>query len=484
MKRALLIAAACAALYGASLGHFFVSDDFLNFERNLFATPAEAIGFFSTRDVDFYRPIPRLHFGGLALLAGDHVIVWNVANLILHVLASLAAAGLAESLLGRRGFAPAAVGVLFAVHFIHVEPVLWASGVTTLYVTLFVLTALLEFRRARETGAMKHLSRSVAAFAAALLCKETAVAFVPLLLLTTWWRPPVRPDGEPTRPFPAFPEVLPFAILLGAWATVTMGIDRGGDASPYQLTLGPHVVKNVAFFLAGGFLPLPYWRIQELWSAGGGAGAFVLALMRDPALGLPLVAGGAALVWALLRGGRDVRAGFAWILLAASPFLLLPGSGERFLYLSSFGACLVIACGLDRLRAGGRERGAFPWAPVAGAAALVLFLAGALDRQADWKLAGRWTREIVARWSFFRELPADEPIEFVGVPERHRSAWVFRNGFPSMVRLYWDGRPYGLEGELPEETQGPVRRMAVRLGENGAVGMHPEGPDRRPPEEP
>ena len=140
----------------------------------------------------------------------------------------------------------------------------------------------------------------------------------------------------------------------------------------------------------------------------------------------------------------------------------------------------MIARGLERLRAGDRPRGAFPWTLAAGAAVLVLFLAGNLDRQADWKLASRWTRGIVARWSFFRELPAEEPIEFVGVPERHRSAWVFRNGFPSMVRLYWDGRPYALEGGLPEGGE-KAERMVVRLGETGTVGMHPENLNLRPP---
>jgi hypothetical protein len=474
MRRALLIAGACVAMYGSTLGHWFVSDDFLNYERSRFGTLGEAIALFSTRDVDFYRPIARLHFGLLAGIVGDRVVVWNAAGLLLHVLASLAAARLAESLTGRRGFLPAAAGVLFAVHFIHVEPVLWASGVTTLYVTLFVLLALAEFRRSRETGETRHLTRSVALFAAALLSKETAVAFVPLLLLTTAWRPPAGPGGAPTPRLPALHEAAPYALLLGAWLLVTLGIDRGGDASPYRMSAGPHVVKNAAFFLAGGFLPLRYWRIQELWSGSEGTGAFLAALARDPALGLPLAAGAVALAIALARGGRDVRGGIAWIVVASAPFLALPGSGERFQYLPSFGACLVIARGLEALRAGG-ARAALPRFAAASAAVLALFVVGNLDRQADWRTASRWTREIVARWSFFRVLPAEEPVELIGVPERHRSAWVFRNGFPSMVRLWWEGRPYALEGQLPEGTV-PARRIRVQLGSSGTVGMVPAVP--------
>jgi hypothetical protein len=109
-------------------------------------------------------------------------------------------------------------------------------------------------------------------------------------------------------------------------------------------------------------------------------------------------------------------------------------------------------------------------------AALLVLIAGNIDRQRDWAIASRWTRSIMGRWSYFQSLPAEEPIEFVGIPDRHRSAWVFRNGFPSMTRLYWDGRPYGREGETA--FPGAVRRMYVRLDPtSGAVGMTPGGQD-------
>ena len=74
-------------------------------------------------------------------------------------------------------------------------------------------------------------------------------------------------------------------------------------------------------------------------------------------------------------------------------------------------------------------------------------------------------------------------MEFVGIPETYRSAWVFRNGFPSVVRMYWGGRPYFRTGEPPAGPE--PERMIVALNPNGAVGMFPpgaEGPER--PESP
>jgi len=476
MRTALALVAVCFALYWRSLGHFFVSDDFLNFERNGFRTLADALGFFSTRDIDFYRPLPRLHFGVLQGLVGDRTVWWNALGVALHAAASVAAWRLAASLLGRARTAAVLTGVVFAVHFIHVEAVVWASSVTSLYVTLFVLVALLEFRRARETGSVRARTLSVAAFAGALLSKETAVAFVPLLVLTTAWRPPVSPGGARTPRWPTFGEALPYAILLAAWVAIWLQIDRGGEASPYRMTLGANVLKNAAFFLLGGFVPVRYWRVQELWAdhAASGLGGFLAALFGEPLLGVPLALGAVALAVAVVRGSAEMRAGLAWVVLAAAPFLLLPGSGERFLYLPSFGACLVLGvAGEGLLRRAGKLPGGRWTAGAIVAAGLAVLVAGNLDRQHDWRVASSWSQQIVRRWAFLRNLDPEEPIEFLGIPDEYRSAWVFRNGFDSMVRLFWEGRPYVREGDLPPGAPAP-ERMVVVPRPSGTVGMMPE----------
>lgn len=471
-----IVFALAIVIYLPTLPHFFVSDDFLNMERNSFRTIGEGLSLFSAANTDFYRPIPRLHFGLLLGLFSDHVVVWNAIGLLLHAIASVLAAALARELLGGgKETAAAWAGVLFAIHFIHVEPVAWASGVTTTWVTLFLFGALLLHRRGRRTGRARDLAGAVACFAAAVQCKETAVAFVPLWLLTLWVWPGRDGKGRPCPRYPGVAEAAPFAVVLGAYLLVIAGIDRGGDASPYRPGLGAHVLKNAAFFALGGFVPVRYWEVQELWTRSGGAVPFLAALLPRVALSVPIAAGAAGVVAALARGGRDVRGALAWILAAATPFLLLPGSGERFLYLPSFGACLAAGLALQaapgRLPAARRRVGG--WA--VGGAAVALCVAGNLDRQSDWILAGRWTHSIVGRWGYLKARPAEERIEFVGIPGSYRSAWLFRNGFDSMTRLYWHGRSYW----RAEESEGrgePDVRMQVVLGKRGTVAMATDGP--------
>jgi protein O-mannosyl-transferase len=470
-----IVFALAVAIYLPTLPHFFVSDDFLNMERNAFRTIGEGLSLFSAENTDFYRPIPRLHFGLLLGMFSDRVVVWNSVGLLLHAFASVLAALLARDLLGRgRETAAGWAGVLFAIHFIHVEPVVWASGVTTTWVTLFVLAALLLHRRSRRTGRARDLAGAVACFAAAVQCKETAVAFVPLWLLTLWVWPGRDAKGRSFPRFPTVAEGAPFAVVLAAYLLVIAGIDRGGDASPYRPALGAHVLKNAAFFALGGFVPVRYWEVQELWAHSGGALPFLAALLPRVWLSLPLLAGAAGVGAAIARGGRDVRGALAWILAAAVPFLLLPGSGERFLYLPSFGACLAGGLLIQaapgwfppaRRRAGGLA--------VAGLA-LLLCVGGNLDRQHDWILAGKWTHGIVSRWGYLKARPPEESIEFEGIPGSYRSAWVFRNGFDSMVRLYWQERAYWRAEEGPGRGEADLR-MDVVLGERGTVGMEAGG---------
>lgn len=471
-----IVFALAIVIYLPTLPHFFVSDDFLNMERNAFRTIGEGLSLFSAANTDFFRPIPRLHFGLLLGLFSDRVVVWNAVGLLLHAIASVLAAALARDLLGRgKETAAAWAGVLFAIHFMHVEPVVWASGVTTTWVTLFVFGALLLHRRSRRTGRARDLAGAVACFAAAVQCKETAVAFVPLWLLTLWVWPGRDGKGRTYPRFPTVAEATPFAVVLGAYLLVIGGIDRGGDASPYRPGLGSHVPKNAAFFALGGFVPIRYWEVQELWARSGGAVPFLAALLPRIGLSVPILAGAAGLGAALVRGGRDVRGALAWILAAATPFLLLPGSGERFLYLPSFGACLAAGLAVQAapgwFRAGRRRAGGLA---VAGAA-VALCVAGNLDRQSDWIRAGRWTHSIVGRWGYLKARPVEEKIEFVGIPGSYRSAWLFRNGFDSMARLYWQGREYWRAEESAGRGE-PDVRMQVVLGRNGTVAMTTDGP--------
>ena len=104
--------------------------------------------------------------------------------------------------------------------------------------------------------------------------------------------------------------------------------------------------------------------------------------------------------------------------------------------------------------------------------------------------AGKWTEGIVARWSYLRGIEPDRTVEFVGIPDRWRSAWVFRNGFSSMVRTYWEGRPYWREEERPPGAEAAVR-MGVLLNPAGSIGMLPAHmmpaemmPEKSPPASP
>ena len=104
------------------------------------------------------------------------------------------------------------------------------------------------------------------------------------------------------------------------------------------------------------------------------------------------------------------------------------------------------------------------------ACAGTVLVVGAVDRQRDWLVASQWSRSLVERWGYLRQFEPDEAIVVRGLPGSWRSAWAFRNGFSSMVRLYWEGRPYWREGEpAPPGAAGTRRERSSPARRSGSA---------------
>ena len=151
-----------------SLGYFW--DDYVFLTR----AGADAL---PAHDV-FYRPIPRgLYFGALSLLGSQGVWLAHIVNLLALVAAIWLLVSIVSEIAGPRA------GMLSGIAFATLAPVPglvgWVSGCQDLFALALVLLAF----RLRQSG---KLVGSGIAFAGALLCKETAVAMAPALILWGW----------------------------------------------------------------------------------------------------------------------------------------------------------------------------------------------------------------------------------------------------------------------------------------------------------
>lgn len=296
-----------------------------------------------------YRPLTMLSYLANARLDRGP-LGFHAVNVALHVAAALAFYALALQLLG----APRAAWIaaaLFAVHPIHTEAVTGIVGRAELLAALFTLAALLALAQAlRGTGSARRswLALSLAAFAAGLLCKESAFTTIGLVLVVHWRLAPAA--GLRRRAIMLAPYVLVGLAYLGLrlLAVGSLGlptppgaldnplahVDTATRLRTATLVLWDYLAMLVApVRLSADYsfnqVPLALtWLEPRFWIAAG-----LLGSLATVALGL-----------FRRRPEVTVAAALFAIPLALTANLLFPiGTikAERLLYLPSAGACLA-----------------------------------------------------------------------------------------------------------------------------------------------
>ena len=130
----------------------------------------------------FWRPLTVLVIALGRTLSGPDPWGHHALSLVLHLLASLAAWRLASRLLSSPGLGFAAA-LIFALHPVHVESVAWISAVNDPLYGLFALLALDAHLAWRGRGSRGAPVAAGAWLLLALLCKEQALAVIPIALV-------------------------------------------------------------------------------------------------------------------------------------------------------------------------------------------------------------------------------------------------------------------------------------------------------------
>ena len=335
-----------------------------------------------------YRPLTMLSYVANARIdrgpAGFHAV-----NLVLHVAVALALYALALRLLA----APRAAWIaaaLFAVHPVHTEAVSGIVGRAELLAALAALVALLALARALDAGGTmrwRWLVASWLAFAAGLLCKESAFTTIGLVLVVHWRLAPA--DGWRRRAAVVAPYVAVGLAYLGLRLLVVGSLALPAVPGSLDNPLA-HVDLATRLRTAGivlwDYLAMSIAPIRL--SADYSFNQVPLALSWGeprPLAALALLVGlGAAALAAWRRWPQlTIAAAFFAIPLALTANVLFPiGTikAERLLYLPSAGLCLAAGWMLARWAAA-RPRAA----GIAITALLVAFAARTWVRNADWR---------------------------------------------------------------------------------------------------
>ena len=422
--------AAAAALPG--LRFPFLSDDW-----HLVASVAHGV---PMTPYEYFRPLYMASYWLDRALWGTSPFSFHLTNLMLLAACATLVVVVARRLTGDAVLA-AATGLLFAIHPYHVENAAWIAVRGDPLYSIFVLLALLAYDRWR--GEKRGIPfAALVLLALALLAKETAIVFLPLLAALAVVDPARRPDRrELVR------GMLPLGIVGAAHLFVLRPLVLEGPGR--TLTPGGWLswVKHAVGFSVASVVPVdgeflaarPF--LYGAWAALIVGLLVVLALARGRGR-LPRFVLGAAVVFA--------------VLLAPS----IIGFQERYLYLPAAASCLALAALIrsqPRVVAG-----------AAGALVLGLWGWGCVDHWLNWAEAAKASRALVADLVTASREPETQEIVIVNVPFRVRggsvagdfsAALLVSGGRPIPVRgLAYVSYPTASDVELtyPDDHSGPI----------------------------
>lgn len=283
----------------------------------------------------YYRPVIFLTFLLDRSLGGGQAYWFHVTVVAWHTLVTGLVYLLARQLLGKRFVLEAGIAaLLFAVHPVHVESVAWIAGRSDVIATAFVLVALLISRG----GPAWRGWAAGACLLVGMLSKEVAIAGIVLLPARDWLLDRRLPW---LRYVPLVLAVVVYLAMrnvgLGKVDTgIATGAGIGENVHALLSALGWYATKILVPLRSGAYVPQVPTGIFYT-----SAGLVVLA---------------ATLVTVLIGRPRAVAFLLLWFVVTLAPSLLVivrtsasAVLAERYLYLPSVGAVILIARGLVAL---------------------------------------------------------------------------------------------------------------------------------------
>jgi tetratricopeptide (TPR) repeat protein len=346
-----LVLAAVAAYWPLWRNGFSGSDDTIYITGNCMLRKGlclETIRWaFEFSAISYWHPVTWLSLLADYDLFGLNPVGFHLVNLCLHAAnALLLFLFLRRST--RRLWESAGVALLFALHPLNVEAVVWAVERKTVLSTFFALLALHAYGRYVRRPGPRRMLPVLVTFALGLMAKAMIVTLPFLLLLLDYWplgRFVGDGDGAPAPAWRLLLEKVPLFGLSAASATLSVLSVRGigGTAELVGTPMGERLTNaavSYAAYLGKLFWPVDlaiFYPLRDHYPVWQWVGAVLL-------LGVVTVA--ALRSW---RRSPWFAVGWCWYLGVMLPAIGLvrggvwPAMADRFAYLPFIGLFLVLS---------------------------------------------------------------------------------------------------------------------------------------------
>jgi Flp pilus assembly protein TadD len=383
----------------------------------------------------YYQPLSLLSilFDFLIAPAGEAIATIHRTTLLLHLLNVVLVICLLRALFGN-WLAAAAAGLLYGLHPLNADAVLWIAERKTVLSSCFALLSLLLYvhhaRNQARTGRLdgKRYAASFVLYACALLSKPTALPLLALLPLLDAW--PLERLGKR-----AWLEKAPFLLICVLSTVVTIiSQSRSGDVGRAEL-MKPQAFPVVAAFSLGFYV----WKLLfpvGLVSDYGPPPSF--SLTNPVVLGYALVA--IVVAVAIVLSARRTRAwvvGGAFFVIALLPTLGIirftwSVTANRSVYLPMVGWLIPLTWHLGRTWQSDRgiDRSAFASARAKAALVLIAVLAAA-SAVVTRRYEAHW-RDSVALLEYYVSEKPEEGTFYT----RLGNEWIVRRDYPKAIAAF------------------------------------------------
>ena len=336
--------------FSPNLNSYFLSDDFVQIGKVLHGDYSVAWGL---EHGGFVRPLFIWSYVLDSHIWGTRPFGYHLTNVLLHALNAFLVFKLAAGVLQAQNIEPRkqriaaiAAAALFLLHPSHSEAVVWISGRADLLATLFVLASVLSYLAYEARNQPFYVGASLALFAIALLAKESAIC-TPLLVLIIG----LSRRAKLARLFAVCGAFAAILILFVIVRARIIGSLIGGYGNAQHLNFSPGWLRDrlLEAIVRSVSPPLP-----SAWHAS------LFKPLQSPVFYLFVLLIGAVTAAAILwrrrfnqATDRQFQNRFMLTLIALFVVALLPvinlrlsmhqTQGERFLYLPTVFACLLIA---------------------------------------------------------------------------------------------------------------------------------------------
>lgn len=296
----------------------------------------------------FYRPLFLIWLRLNYILFKASPWGWHLTSLLVHLGATWMFFLLVRQWT-KDGMVAGWAALLFAVHPIHIEAVSWISAVPEILFALAGMGAISVYLRFRQDQRRSLLGISALLYGVALLAKETAIVIWPLIFISERWldRASVGEGQANQRLADAKVQSL-FAATTATYLGLRLfALHRiSGETTHTSREVVCSAPSIIWFYLQKLALPV---RLSEIYFDPE-AGSFTFAHFYLPLIAVSTVAAG-LLFWASKSKSARFPAlllGLPLIppLLAVAIFPRHDLVHDRYLYLPSAGACMLLALAL------------------------------------------------------------------------------------------------------------------------------------------